>query len=83
MRRRLATPEDAEAITRIYNEGIEDRVATFETERRSPEEVRARLESLRPAVVIEEDGEVVAFAWSWPTAPSASVIRGYWTSRST
>jgi L-amino acid N-acyltransferase YncA len=32
---RPATPEDADSIARIYNEGMEDRVATFETRRRS------------------------------------------------
>jgi L-amino acid N-acyltransferase YncA len=32
---RLATSADAKVITRIYNQGIEDRVATFETEPRS------------------------------------------------
>ena len=29
---RLATPDDATAIAAIYNEGIADRIATFETE---------------------------------------------------
>jgi L-amino acid N-acyltransferase YncA len=35
---RLAAAPDAEAICRIYNQGIEDRVATLETEhaRRAP-----------------------------------------------
>ncbi len=27
---RLATPEDATVIATIYNQGIEDRIATFE-----------------------------------------------------
>ncbi|HEX4215085.1 MAG TPA: arsinothricin resistance N-acetyltransferase ArsN1 family A [Candidatus Dormibacteraeota bacterium] len=35
---RPATEEDAAAIARIYNQGIEDRVATLETELRTPEE---------------------------------------------
>ena len=35
---RLATPDDAEAVCRIYNEGIEDRIATLETELRTPDE---------------------------------------------
>jgi len=35
---RDATVADAAAIARIYNQGIEDRVATLETEIRSPEE---------------------------------------------
>jgi L-amino acid N-acyltransferase YncA len=37
---RLATSGDAEVICRIYNQGIEDRVATLETEMRTPEERR-------------------------------------------
>lgn len=37
---RLATSGDAEAICQIYNQGIEDRVATLETEMRTPEERR-------------------------------------------
>ena len=32
---RPATPDDATAICRIYNQGIEDRVATLETELRT------------------------------------------------
>ncbi len=35
---RLGTPADADAICRIYNQGIEDRVATLETELRTPDE---------------------------------------------
>jgi L-amino acid N-acyltransferase YncA len=38
---RTATPDDAAAIARIYNQGIEDRVGTFETRLRAPEDVRA------------------------------------------
>ena len=32
---RAATPNDAEAIAQIYNQGIADRIATFETAPRS------------------------------------------------
>ena len=35
---RTATAEDAPAIARIYNQGIEDRVATLETQVRTPRE---------------------------------------------
>ncbi len=60
---RLAKLADAEAIARVYNEGIEDRVGTFETEPRSAEDVLAWLESGYPVVVAEdEDGELVAWA---------------------
>lgn len=64
MRHRPATLDDAEAMARIYNEGIEDRIATFETELRSTGEVRARLREPYPAIVVEDGGEVAAFAWA-------------------
>ena len=62
-RLRLATASDAEAICRIYNQGIEDRVATLETELRTPDERRQWLasRSLRhPVIVAEFAGSVVA-----------------------
>jgi len=45
---RLATAADAEAICRIYNQGIEDRLATLETELRTPDERRQWLASRGP-----------------------------------
>ncbi|GAC1347916.1 MAG: arsinothricin resistance N-acetyltransferase ArsN1 [Myxococcales bacterium] len=63
---RRARESDAEAIARIYNQGIEDRVATFETEQRSVEEVRGWFEGSHPIAVAEEAGAVVAFAASSP-----------------
>jgi len=59
---RRATPEDAEAIARIYNEGIADRVATFETRLRSAEDVRAWFDGVHPVMVVEDEGEILAFA---------------------
>ena len=59
---RAATPDDAEAIARIYNEGIQDRVATFETRARSAEDVRAWFDGVHPMIVIEDSKRVVAFA---------------------
>jgi phosphinothricin acetyltransferase len=58
-RLRLATAADAEAICRIYNQGIEDRVATLETELRTPEERRQWLASRSPRhpVIVAESGE--------------------------
>jgi len=61
-RARAATPEDAEAIARIYNQGIEDRVGTFETQPRSAENVRAWFDGQHPIVVVEDADEVLAFA---------------------
>ncbi|HXM58176.1 MAG TPA: arsinothricin resistance N-acetyltransferase ArsN1 family A [Candidatus Dormibacteraeota bacterium] len=66
---RPARLDDAEAIARIYNQGIEDRVATFETEPRQPSHVAALLaarQGTHPAVVVERDRELIAFAWSSP-----------------
>lgn len=45
---RPATPSDVSAIATIYNQGITDRVATFETEPRSPDEIAAFPYSTRP-----------------------------------
>jgi phosphinothricin acetyltransferase len=62
-RLRLATAADAEAICRIYNQGIEDRVATLETELRTPEERRQWLagrSSRHPVIVAELAGSIVA-----------------------
>jgi len=59
---RSASPEDAESIARIYNEGIRDRVGTFETRERSTEEVRAWFDAVHPIVIVEDAGAIVAFA---------------------
>src|SRR5262249_5521933 len=45
---RDATLADADAICRIYNQGIEDRVATLETETRTPAEPREWLSTRGP-----------------------------------
>jgi L-amino acid N-acyltransferase YncA len=65
LRTRLAGPGDAAAIARIYNEGIEDRVGTFETELRPEADVADWIESGYPLVVGEDGGDVVA----WASAP--------------
>ncbi len=59
---RPATLADADSIARIYNEGIEDRVATFETRLRSADDVRAWFDGVHPIVVAEDEGRIVAFA---------------------
>jgi phosphinothricin acetyltransferase len=66
---RLARAEDAPAICEIYNEGIADRIATFETEPRTPEQIGAQLTDKGhrfPTVVVERDGRVVAWASAGP-----------------
>jgi len=59
---RLASATDAAVIARIYNEGIEDRVATFETRPRTAADVERWFDGRHPVVVVEHGGEVVAFA---------------------
>ena len=62
---RLACIEHAAAIARIYNQGIAERIATFETEPRTAEDIKrvlAERGDRYPTVVVERDGEVVAWA---------------------
>jgi L-amino acid N-acyltransferase YncA len=60
---RPATVDDATAIAAIYNEGIQDRVGTFETRERTPDEVWQWFDGTHPIVVVESaSSEVIAFA---------------------
>ena len=66
---RLARADDAAAIATIYNEGIADRVATFETEPRTPEQIARQLADRGdryPTVVVDRGGQVVAWAGAGP-----------------
>jgi phosphinothricin acetyltransferase len=66
---RAATLADAPAIAAIYNEGIADRVATFETEPRTVAQIAQQLadrDDRFPTVVAERDGQVVAYAGAGP-----------------
>ncbi|MEA2636156.1 MAG: hypothetical protein QOH92_2923 [Chloroflexota bacterium] len=72
---RLAELRDAHAIAQIYNQGIEDRTATFETEPRTAEVVegllRARTDRY-PAVVVEDGTRVLGFAWTSEYRPRSA-----------
>ena len=60
---RTASPDDAAILAQIYNEGIEDRVGTFETRPRTEADVRGWFDGRHPVVVVEDgDGHIVAFA---------------------
>ncbi len=59
---RPASPDDAPILAQIYNEGIEDRVGTFETRPRTAQDVLAWFDGVHPMIVVEADGEVIAFA---------------------
>ena len=61
---RDATPADTAAIAAIYNQGIVDRIATLETEARTPEERQQWLAARgprHPVLVAEHDGIVVGW----------------------
>ncbi len=69
---RPATMADAEAICAIYNQGIEDRIATLETELRTPEERRQWLGARgprHPVIVAEAEGRVVGWGCLNPFNP--------------
>jgi phosphinothricin acetyltransferase len=59
---RTAVPADAAAIAHIYNQGIDDRSATFETRHRTAADVERWFGGRYPVVVACEAGEVRAFA---------------------
>ena len=60
------------AIARIYNEGIAERSATFETRLRSAEDVQGWFDGRHPIVVVENDGDVIAFASTSEYRPRAA-----------
>ena len=61
MEARTASQGDSLQIARIYNEGIEDRIATFETRLRSARDIEGWFDGRHPIVVVEEAGELLAF----------------------
>ncbi len=72
IRVRLATPADAAAICTIYNQGIEDRIATLETDLRTLEERRQWLLARgprHPVIVAEAGDEIVGWGSLNPYNP--------------
>ena len=69
MTARPATTADAAAIANIYNEGIEDRIATFETRPRTLDDVAAWFDDVHPIVVVEDAGAIIAFAATFAYRP--------------
>jgi L-amino acid N-acyltransferase YncA len=60
---RDATPADAEAVAAIYNEGIDTRLATFETRLRTAADIGPWLTANRlPLLVATDSQEVVGWA---------------------
>ncbi len=73
---RAALGTDAEAIGRIYNEGIEDRVGTFETRLRTANDVRAWFDGVHPVVVATLGGRVVGFGATSSYRPARACYTG-------
>jgi L-amino acid N-acyltransferase YncA len=59
---RDALPDDAAAIAALYNQGIAERQATFETRPRRADEIAGWFEPALPFIVAKADGHVVGFA---------------------
>ena len=66
---RQAVESDAGAIARIHTQGIAERIATFEVDPRSPDDVVSQLRKKLgrfPTIVVECDGNVIAWASAGP-----------------
>jgi phosphinothricin acetyltransferase len=60
---RVAAREDAGAIAEIYNQGIADRIATFETEPRSMADIESWFDNAHAFVsVTDSAGQIVGYA---------------------
>jgi L-amino acid N-acyltransferase YncA len=77
MHNRPARAADAAAIARIYNEGIEERIATFETRPRTTAEVERWFDEGFPLVVVtSEAGDVLGWASAHPYRPDRDAYAG-------
>ena len=66
---RAATAADAARIAAIYNEGMEDRGATFETEPRTADQIVLWFEQGYPVRVAGEADRIMAYAVAFPYRP--------------
>jgi len=73
---RPAVPSDSEAIAAIYNEGIAERMATFETRPRRGDEISSWLGTRYPVIAVEKDGLVIGFAASSAYRPARECYSG-------
>jgi L-amino acid N-acyltransferase YncA len=74
---RPASVVDAPAIARIYNEGIQERIATFETRLRGTAEIERWLHDGIPLVVVANEAEeVIGWASAQPYRPGRDAYSG-------
>lgn len=69
-------PGDAVAIAAIINQGIDDRVATFETNPQTPRSAAALIAASKLLLVAELDGALVGFARAGPYADDHAYYDG-------
>lgn len=69
MTARHAVLADVESLCAIYNAGIAERIATFETEPRTPAQVAAWFDGIHPVVVVVEEERVIAFTAAFEYRP--------------
>ena len=74
---RFATLDDAPAICTIYNQGIEDRIATFETRPRTAEDVARVWWGIRESILTSFGSDHIAYTLDekqpgsiWTTRPA-------------
>lgn len=75
---RKVTPDDAQAITDIYNPFITHTTVTFETEPVSVDEMRRRIVTLSadyPYYVYEHQGQVLGYCYLHAWKPRAAYAR--------
>lgn len=61
---RPAEPTDAAAVTAIYNQGIAERIATFETEPRRVEDLALRIADARHPMLVACNGAGRVLGWA-------------------
>lgn len=71
---RAMASADCEAVARIYNQGIDDRIATFETRHRTLADIAAWLGTRYPVVVVLDSSTVIAFASTSEYRPRACYL---------
>jgi L-amino acid N-acyltransferase YncA len=76
---RAAHGDDAARIAEIYNQGIADRVATFETDLRDADQIAQWFTNGYPVFVAGEDERVMAYAAAFPyrTRPCYDGVREF------
>ena len=84
---RLATPEDAPVCAAIYAPYVTDTAVSFETEPPDADEMARRMRAAHAWLVLEDEGEIVGYAYAgtfharaayrWATETSVYLRKGF------